>query len=55
MPYVRCPSCGLLAHMATDGSAPVNCPRCRALQQDVQLLPVEESLRLAQDSPADPA
>ena len=28
-----------------DDSASIDCPRCRALQQRVQLLPVEESLR----------
>jgi phage FluMu protein Com len=50
VPYFRCPGCGLLAHVATEDSAAINCPRCRALQHQVQLLPVEESLRLGEDS-----
>jgi uncharacterized paraquat-inducible protein A len=45
MPYLRCPSCGLLAHLtATDETAAIHCPRCRAIQQDIQLEPLEESL-----------
>jgi hypothetical protein len=43
---MRCPSCGLLAHGVADDSAPIHCPRCRALQKQVRLLPFEESMRL---------
>jgi phage FluMu protein Com len=43
MPYLRCPTCGLLAH-ATENSAVIHCPRCRAAQKQIQLTPVEESL-----------
>jgi phage FluMu protein Com len=53
MPYMRCPGCGLLAHMGTDGSPPVYCPRCKALQHEVRLRPVEESLRLDHQAPAE--
>jgi phage FluMu protein Com len=52
MPYFRCPGCGMLAHMATEDSASITCPRCRALHQDVQLQPVEESLRMVDEPPA---
>jgi phage FluMu protein Com len=46
MPYFRCPSCGLLAHVGRDGSAEIDCARCRsALEKHVQMLPLEESLR----------
>jgi hypothetical protein len=46
MPYLRCPNCGLLAHIATGGGAAIECSRCRAgLGKDVRLLPLEESLR----------
>jgi phage FluMu protein Com len=45
MPYMRCPSCGLLAHVTRDGSAEIECARCRsALEKQVQMLPLEESL-----------
>jgi phage FluMu protein Com len=35
MPYLRCPSCGLLAHAVA--AVAVSCPRCRALQRQVEL------------------
>jgi hypothetical protein len=41
MPYVRCPSCGLLAHAVA--ATAVNCPRCRALQRPVELRPLGRS------------
>jgi hypothetical protein len=45
MPYMRCPSCGLLAHVTRDGAADIDCARCRsALEKQVQMLPLEESL-----------
>jgi hypothetical protein len=45
MPYMRCPSCGLLAHVTRNGSADMECARCRsALDKHVQMLPLEESL-----------
>jgi uncharacterized paraquat-inducible protein A len=46
MPYLRCPNCGLLAHVvATGHTAVTHCPRCRARQQQQhRLTPVEESL-----------
>jgi phage FluMu protein Com len=53
VPYYRCPSCGMLAHIAGDGAAPITCPRCRAIQKEVQLLPVEESLQLAPEDLAE--
>ena len=45
MPYLRCPNCGQLAHIASEGPAAIGCPRCRALHKDVELLPVEQSLQ----------
>jgi Zn-finger nucleic acid-binding protein len=46
MPYLRCPSCGLLAHvLVNDDTAVIHCPRCRAVQQDIRLEPLEKSLR----------
>jgi hypothetical protein len=40
--------------MAIDGSSPtIYCPRCRALQNEVRLLPVEESLRLDGGQPTE--
>jgi phage FluMu protein Com len=45
MPYLRCPSCGLLAHIgAPADTAVIHCPRCRAIQKQIQLAPLEESL-----------
>jgi hypothetical protein len=41
----------MLAHVATDDSASIDCPRCRAFSKQVRLLPVEESLRLGENSP----
>jgi len=40
MPYLRCPSCGLLAHAVA--AMAVTCPRCRALQRQVDLQPSRE-------------
>jgi uncharacterized paraquat-inducible protein A len=52
MPYLRCPSCGLLAHLtATDETAAIHCPRCRAIQQDIRLEPLEESLGQVETAP----
>jgi uncharacterized paraquat-inducible protein A len=46
MPYLRCPSCGLLAHVtATDDTTVIHCPRCRAAQQHSRLGPLEDSLQ----------
>jgi uncharacterized paraquat-inducible protein A len=46
MPYLRCPNCGLLAHVIATAHADVlNCPRCRAHEQEIRLTPLEESLR----------
>jgi Zn-finger nucleic acid-binding protein len=46
MPYLRCPNCGLLAHMmATAEADVVHCPRCRGGEEEFQLAPLEESLR----------
>jgi uncharacterized paraquat-inducible protein A len=55
MPYLRCPNCGLLAHvLAADPSTVVHCPRCRALPRQIELAPLEESLRSLSATPADP-
>ena len=43
MPYLRCPSCGLLAHAVA--AVAVNCPRCRALQRPVELQPLGRSFQ----------
>jgi uncharacterized paraquat-inducible protein A len=52
MPYLRCPNCGLLAHVIpTAHSDELHCPRCRAHEQEVGLTPVEESLRLLSPPP----
>jgi uncharacterized paraquat-inducible protein A len=46
MPYLRCPNCGLLAHVIADAHSHVlNCPRCRAGEQEFRLAPLEDSLR----------
>ena len=46
MPYLRCPSCGLLAHAtSSDHTTPIHCPRCRAAQRHSQLRPLEHSLQ----------
>jgi phage FluMu protein Com len=46
MPYLRCPRCGLLAHvLATAHTEEVHCPRCCAHEQQIRLTPLEESLR----------
>jgi uncharacterized paraquat-inducible protein A len=44
MPYLRCPNCGLLAHVIPAAHAHVlNCPRCRAHEQEIPLAPLEDS------------
>ena len=45
MPYLKCPDCDQLAHVATNYEAAIHCPRCRALHQDVQLLPLDQPTR----------
>jgi hypothetical protein len=46
MPYLRCPNCGLLAHVvATADTPPIHCPRCRAIHHETRLTPLEDSLR----------
>jgi phage FluMu protein Com len=53
MPYLRCPNCGLLAHTrATADTAVIHCPRCRAIQRQIQLAPLEESLEHVSAPPA---
>jgi len=42
MPYLSCPHCGMLAHVATDRGVVIQCPRCRALQREVRLVPLEQ-------------
>jgi phage FluMu protein Com len=54
MPYFRCPSCGLLAHVNGDHTAAIHCARCRALQKDVRLLPLEQSLKQIDRPPERP-
>jgi hypothetical protein len=49
MPYLRCPSCGLLAHVP--GEEPVQCSRCRSFGRHALLLPLEESLAHIDISP----
>ena len=52
MPYLKCPNCGLLAHViATNHTALIHCPRCRALQQNIQLTPLEDRRRHLSGSP----
>ena len=52
MPYLRCPTCGLLAHVsAIDHTTVIHCPRCRAAQQQSRLSPVEESLEHVSPEP----
>jgi uncharacterized paraquat-inducible protein A len=52
MPYLRCPNCGLLAHVTTTDQTPVvHCPRCRALQHQKQLEPLEQSLQTLTPAP----
>jgi uncharacterized paraquat-inducible protein A len=56
MPYLRCPTCSLLAHVVeTDHSPVIHCPRCRALHQEVRLAPLEESLRHLSPPPEQPS
>jgi hypothetical protein len=43
----------MLAHVTTDGSTSIACPRCRALSKEVHLLPVEESLQQVGSPPAE--
>ena len=45
MHNLTCPSCGLRAQAATDYAEIVECPRCLALQQRVELEPLEQSRR----------
>jgi hypothetical protein len=55
MPYLRCHNCGLLAHViASDDTTVIHCPRCRALHQQIQLTPLEESLRHPSASSQEP-
>jgi uncharacterized paraquat-inducible protein A len=43
MPYLRCPTCGLLAHVtAIDHATVIHCPRCRGAQRHSRLSPLEE-------------
>jgi ssDNA-binding Zn-finger/Zn-ribbon topoisomerase 1 len=51
LPYVRCPVCGLLAHAAPSATESIHCPRCRSRERDVELSPLEESLRNIGDTP----
>jgi phage FluMu protein Com len=51
MPYLKCPSCSQLAHVSTDHVAAIHCPRCRALQKDVRLLPLDEAADAEAGSP----
>lgn len=53
MPYLRCPTCGLLTH-ATDVTAVIHCPRCRAAQKQSLLSPLEESLGHLSAAPEQP-
>ena len=53
MPYLRCLACGLLAHVITADAAPIRCSRCWALDREVQLVPIEESLRYVERPHAD--
>ena len=48
MPYLRCPSCRLLAHAVA--AVAVNCPRCRALQRPVELQPLGRSFQQVDSS-----
>jgi len=52
MPYLRCSECGLLTHILTD-AAPIRCSRCWAVNREVQLGPIEESLRYIERPSAD--
>jgi hypothetical protein len=45
----------MLAHVTVEGSTSIACPRCRALQREVRLLPVEESLQQVGDPTAESA
>jgi uncharacterized paraquat-inducible protein A len=46
MPYLRCPSCDLLAHViAPDDTTVIHCPRCRAAERQTGLGPLEESVQ----------
>jgi hypothetical protein len=47
MAYLKCPGCDQLAHVATSYTAVIHCPRCRALHQDVQLVPLDQAVRTA--------
>jgi hypothetical protein len=40
--------------MTTEESVAIDCPRCRAVQKEVRLMPVEESLRMAGSPSAEP-
>jgi uncharacterized paraquat-inducible protein A len=52
MPYLRCSNCGLLAHVIEgDHTGMIHCPRCRAHEKQIQLAPLEESLRLSAGAP----
>jgi uncharacterized paraquat-inducible protein A len=55
MPYLRCPSCGLLAHvLVIDQMVAIHCPRCRAVQKESRLEPLEQSLGAFSQSPERP-
>jgi phage FluMu protein Com len=52
MPYLRCPNCGLLAHLIAGAhNAELHCPRCRAIQQQIGMVVVEESPRYLSTAP----
>jgi uncharacterized paraquat-inducible protein A len=54
MPYLRCPNCGLLAHVITTAHAgALGCPRCRSHDREIRLTPLEESLRSLSPRPAE--
>jgi|Tabmets5t2r1_1033131.scaffolds.fasta_scaffold04211_6 hypothetical protein len=49
MPYLRCPGCGLLAHVHEIDQAAIHCPRCRTDEQSNVLQPLEQSLHIAEE------
>jgi phage FluMu protein Com len=53
MPYVRCPGCGLLAHVLVTDHPAIHCPRCRTDERHIVLEPLEESLDL-KEQPGEP-
>jgi hypothetical protein len=46
VPYFRCPNCGLLVHLGAEPAVPTECSRCcLTLEEEVELVPFEESMR----------